>query len=78
LRKSGYHFKTSSEKEIVRQIKEKLSYVALNPAKEEKEAAARSEEYVLPDGGIVKVRLDSETHKKKRKVWCLVSFSSSS
>ncbi|KAI9883176.1 MAG: Actin-like protein [Watsoniomyces obsoletus] len=37
LRKSGYVFHTSAEKEVVRMIKEKTSYVALDPRKEEKE-----------------------------------------
>ncbi|GAJ01012.1 unnamed protein product, partial [marine sediment metagenome] len=64
LRKSGSVFHTSAEKEIVKQIKEKTSYVVLNPKKEEKEwlsAANRSGsdsklvEYVLPDGQKLKI-----------------------
>ena len=62
LRKSGYVFHTSAEKEVVRQIKEKMTYVALDPKKEEKEwqtMANRSEskvvEYVLPDGNKMRV-----------------------
>lgn len=63
LRKSGYIFHTSAEKEVVRMIKEKTSYVALDPKKEEKEWAAgggrqndKTVEYVLPDGQKLKVR----------------------
>ena len=37
LRKSGYVFHTSAEKEVVRLIKESVSYVAINPKAEEKE-----------------------------------------
>jgi centractin len=62
LRKSGYIFHTSAEKEVVRLIKEKTGYVAPDPKKEEKELAAstgRGEgkfvEYVLPDGNKLKV-----------------------
>lgn len=58
LRKGGSVFHTSAEKEIVKQIKEKTSYVALDPKREEKEwttAASRggeskAVEYSLPDG----------------------------
>lgn len=58
LRKAGYHLSTTAEKEVVRIIKEKACYVALNPAKEEKEAAGggRGEDFRLPDGNVVRVR----------------------
>ena len=47
---------TSAEREVVRAIKEKCCYIALNPVKEEKEALGRSgEEYELPDGTVIKV-----------------------
>jgi centractin len=62
LRKSGYVFHTSAEKEVVRMIKEKVSYVAADPKKEEKEwsggktGETKVVEYVLPDGQKLKVR----------------------
>ena len=62
FRKGGYVFHTSAEKEVVRTIKEKCGYVALDPKKEEKEWAqhgGRMEgkvvEYTLPDGNKMKV-----------------------
>ncbi|KAH0565192.1 Actin-like protein [Trichoglossum hirsutum] len=62
FRKSGYVFHTSAEKEVVRQIKEKWGYVALDPRKEEKEwqgAGSKGEgktvDYKLPDGNVLKV-----------------------
>lgn len=62
LRRSGYIFHTSAEKEVVRMIKEKTGYIALDPNKEEKEWAnstSRSErkdaDYVLPDGKKIRV-----------------------
>ena len=36
-------------------IKEKCCYVAANPAKEEKDAAGRTEEFRLPDGNAVQL-----------------------
>lgn len=66
LRKSGYVFHTSAEKEVVRMIKEKVSYVAADPRKEEKDWAASSGkmagdsrvvEYALPDGNKIKVTM---------------------
>ncbi|BGO94797.1 hypothetical protein NBRC10512_005383 [Rhodotorula toruloides] len=63
LRKAGYHLHTSAEKEVVRMIKEKTCYVALSPAKEEKEAQAggKSEDFRLPDGNVI--RLGPERHR---------------
>ena len=63
LRKGGSVFHTSAEKEIVKQIKEKTSYVAQDPKKEEKEwfsAGTRGSEsktvtYDLPDGQKLKI-----------------------
>lgn len=63
LRKEGSVFHTSAEKEIVKAIKEKVSYVALDVKKEEKEwqnASSRGgqskvAEYVLPDGKKLKI-----------------------
>lgn len=62
LRRAGYVFHTSAEKEIVRIMKEKISYVAVDPIKEEKDfnsRASRTEdlriEYPLPDGKTIKV-----------------------
>ena len=62
FRKSGYVFHTSAEKEVVRNIKERCGYVALDPKKEDKEWAqlgSRTEskemEYTLPDGQKLKV-----------------------
>jgi len=61
LRKTGYVFHTSAEKEIVRHIKEATSYIAYDPRKEEKEWTAskhdhsKAVEYVLPDGNKLKV-----------------------
>lgn len=63
LRKSGYVFHTSAEKEVVRMIKEKVSYVCADPRKEEKEwgppgsKGDKAVEYVLPDGSKLKVGL---------------------
>lgn len=61
LRKSGYVFHTSAEKEVVRHIKEAVTYVAHDPRKEEKDWAQvkldqnKVVEYTLPDGHKLKV-----------------------
>lgn len=63
LRKSGYVFHTSAEKEVVRLIKENVSYVAHDPRKEERDWIgvkandSKFAEYVLPDGHRLKVSL---------------------
>lgn len=57
LRKSGYYLHTSAEKEVVRTIKEKTCYLAMNAAKEEKDQAGAWEEFRLPDGKVMQVSL---------------------
>ena len=58
LRRSGYVFHTTAEKEVVRCIKEDTCYVAFNPNREEKaelDSGTETKDYKLPDGRIVKV-----------------------
>ncbi len=57
LRKSGHHLHTTAEREVVRTIKEKCCYIALLPAKEEKDSMGRTEEFKLPDGNVIQVRV---------------------
>ncbi|CAE6437553.1 unnamed protein product [Rhizoctonia solani] len=55
LRKAGHNLHTTAEREVVRTIKEKCCYVAMSPAKEEKEVGGRWEEFKLPDGNAVQL-----------------------
>ncbi|CAJ0840355.1 9281_t:CDS:2 [Entrophospora sp. SA101] len=56
--RSGYNFHTTAEKEVVRTIKEKICYVAINPNKEEKDTNREFSDYVLPDGSVVKLKTE--------------------
>jgi actin-related protein len=61
LRQKGFSFTTSAEKEIVRDIKEKLCYVALDPEKEimlSKKVAGMEKVYMLPDGETIQVGVE--------------------
>ncbi|MFX1279087.1 MAG: actin, cytoplasmic 2 [Promethearchaeota archaeon] len=61
LRQNGFSFISSSEKEVVREIKEKLCYVALDPEKEillSKRVTGMEKSYMLPDGETIKIGIE--------------------
>merc|ERR1719190_220928 len=58
LTERGYSFTTSAEREIVRDIKEKLAYVSMNYDDDVASAQDSSEvekQYELPDGQVITV-----------------------
>jgi actin beta/gamma 1 len=57
LRQRGYTFVSGAEREIVRDIKEKLCYVALDPERERTVAdkAGVDKPYMMPDGEVITI-----------------------
>ena len=54
LRREGFPFKTTAEHEVVKQIKENVCYLAINPQKEESLDGEKTR-YQLPDGEIIDI-----------------------
>jgi actin beta/gamma 1 len=61
LRQKGYNFTSSAETEIVRDVKEKLCYVAIDPEKElllSKKVSGIEKGYMLPDGETINLGIE--------------------
>ena len=61
LRQNGHIFTSSSEKQIVRDVKEKLCYVAMDPEKElmlSKKISGMEKSYMLHDGEVIDVGVE--------------------
>ncbi|MFX1493569.1 MAG: actin, cytoplasmic 2, partial [Promethearchaeota archaeon] len=61
LRQKGYSFTSTAETEIVRDIKEKLCYVAIDPEKElllSKKVAGMEKLFMLPDGETISLGIE--------------------
>lgn len=55
LQKSGHLFSSTSEREIVRTIKERCCYLSLAAPKDTKDYGIKAEEFTLPDGKNIQV-----------------------
>eukprot|EP01052_Picozoa_sp_SAG31_P011423 SAG31_NODE_645_length_13244_cov_11.768903_5_plen_258_part_00 len=55
LRRAGYPFHTTAEREVVREMKEKKCYVAKNLLKEKEQRARTTQKYRLPDNNEIEL-----------------------